>query len=161
MAGPLAAAAGKMKTLWNRNIFASLQTGSPLRVATRRLCSKPPPEDGAQLPRPAAPGTSYQPMYKNVVSPSRWNRRVLLLTGRYKKEEDIPEFVPASVIHAAASKLRVYIGCASIVLTLIMFFFAARSGKRAMEEGRSLRAVHLEKKAKLLEQTMESSSPKV
>lgn len=87
-------------------------------------------------------------LYRNEKKPTDFDKRVLLWAGRYKKREDIPEFVSWEVISAARSNFRIKICMAMIFGTIFGCILMVRSGKKALKEENTLLQRNIERKAK-------------
>ncbi|XP_067903951.1 protein FAM162B-like [Heterodontus francisci] len=84
--------------------------------------------------------------------PSALDKRFLLWSGRFKREEDIPEMVSIEMLYAARNKIRVKICYLMIGLTVVACLVMVISGKKAFKKHENLTQWNLEKKAKLKEQ---------
>ncbi|KAM9324027.1 protein FAM162B-like [Gastrophryne carolinensis] len=91
-------------------------------------------------------------LYKHEIKPTDFDKKILLWTKRYKKAEDIPEYVTWEAISSARSNMRVKICMAMIAATLIGCIFMVRSGKQALKEDRTLLQKNMERKAKWKEE---------
>ncbi|XP_053561787.1 protein FAM162A [Bombina bombina] len=114
--------------------------GSDHTVNRRWLCANPenakPKESGARLKVPGH-------------RPSNMERKILLWGGRFKKDEDIPEFVSYEMVDMAKNKVRVKMSYLMIALTIMGCIGMVVSGKRAAHRHESLANMNLEKKARL------------
>ncbi|XP_069749775.1 protein FAM162A-like [Narcine bancroftii] len=84
--------------------------------------------------------------------PSMFDKKVLLWTGRFKKEQDIPEIVSIEMLYAARNKIRVQICYLMIAVSVLACMVMVVSGKKAFKQHENLTKWNLEKKAKLKEQ---------
>nr|XP_028567701.1 protein FAM162A isoform X1 [Podarcis muralis] len=130
-------------------------SGGPCRFVNRRMCSKTQAEN-VQKPKPQASASFKVPGHK----PSDWDKKLLLWTGRFKKEEDIPETVSFEMVDAARNKMRVKISYVMIALTIMGCIMMVILGKRAVERHESLTSQNLEKKARWREEAAQSVSAK-
>ncbi|XP_060092822.1 protein FAM162A [Heteronotia binoei] len=147
MAG-LAAAAGKVTRLLDRNAFPVLQMTKATRWQIhRRLCAKPQ-DSSAPKPSSESSGPFKVPGYK----PNNWDKKILVWTGRFKKAEDIPEIMSFEVVDAARTKVRVRMSYLMIALTIIGCVGMVISGKQAVARNETLTSLNLEKKARLREE---------
>jgi hypothetical protein len=67
---------------------------------------------------PKAPTSTYShrvPLHK----PTDWEKKILIWSGRFKKEDEIPETVSFEMLDAAKNKVRVKISYVMIALTVI------------------------------------------
>lgn len=104
-------------------------------MAARQLCTKP--EKG---------GTPFKvPGHR----PSDFDKKILLWSGRFKKQSDIPEFVSPEMLMAAKSKLRVKFAYIMILLTIVGCIAMVISGKRAAGRQETVTRMNLERKARL------------
>ncbi|XP_051878040.1 protein FAM162A-like [Pristis pectinata] len=84
--------------------------------------------------------------------PSTYDKKVLLWTGRFKREQDIPEIVSIEMLYAARNKIRVQVCYLMIAMSIVACVVMVVSGKKAFKQHESLTKWNLEKKAKLKEQ---------
>ncbi|XP_006869483.1 PREDICTED: protein FAM162A [Chrysochloris asiatica] len=108
------------------------------------FCTKP-----QESPKP--PSYSYNhrvPLHK----PTDWERKILIWSGRFKKEEEIPETISFEMLDAAKNKIRVKISYLMIALTVAGCIFMVIEGKKAVRRNESLTSMNLEKKARLREE---------
>ncbi|KAM4662758.1 protein FAM162B-like [Discoglossus pictus] len=103
-------------------------------------------------PKETQQANSGQHLFRNERKPSDFDKKVLMWTGRYKKQEDIPAYVSCEVISAARSKLRIRICYAMIGGTILGCIIMVVSGKRAIKEDNTLLRRNLERKAKWKEE---------
>ncbi|XP_069842674.1 protein FAM162A-like [Dendropsophus ebraccatus] len=92
-------------------------------------------------------------LYRNEKKPTDFDRKVLVWSRRYKKKEDIPEYVSWEVISAARSNFRIKVCMAMIIGTLVGCIFMVRSGKKALHEDHTLLQMNIDKKAKWKEES--------
>ncbi|XP_027966343.1 protein FAM162A isoform X1 [Eumetopias jubatus] len=99
---------------------------------------------------PKAPPYTYShkvPLHK----PTHWERKILVWSGRFKKEDEIPETVSFEMLDAAKNKIRVKVSYAMIALTVAGCIWMVIEGKKAVKRNESLTSLNLEKKARLRE----------
>ncbi|KAL1109905.1 hypothetical protein AAG570_014139 [Ranatra chinensis] len=77
-------------------------------------------------------------VYRKTHHPNKFERRILVWTGRYKTLEDVPDVVPIEALEKARNKARIRVSNYMMVLTLIACVGVAISGRRAAERGESL-----------------------
>ncbi|XP_065114223.1 protein FAM162B [Paramisgurnus dabryanus] len=117
-----------------------------LNTGTRRLCVKP--HEG-----PSAPQQAQRPGFKLPgYSPTEWDVKMLLWSGRFKTREQIPQFVSFEMIDAARNRVRVKACYIMIGLTLIACLAMVISGKKAVSRHDNLTARNMEKKARWREE---------
>ncbi|XP_044892950.1 protein FAM162A isoform X1 [Felis catus] len=100
---------------------------------------------------PKAPPYTYShrvPLHK----PTHWERKILIWSGRFKKEDEIPETVSFEMLDAAKNKIRVKISYVMIALTVAGCILMVVEGKKAVRRNESLTSLNLEKKARLREE---------
>uniref|UniRef100_A0A6I8NQF3 Protein FAM162A n=1 Tax=Ornithorhynchus anatinus TaxID=9258 RepID=A0A6I8NQF3_ORNAN len=85
-------------------------------------------------------------------SPSETYRKVLVWSGRFKKEDEIPEAITFEMLDAAKNKFRVKISYAMMALTVMGCVLMIIKGKQAARRHESLTSMNLEKKARLREE---------
>ncbi|XP_061876677.1 protein FAM162B [Entelurus aequoreus] len=96
-------------------------------------------------PVPASPHLGFKtPGYK----PSPMDRRILMWSGRYKRAEDIPEFVAFETLDAARNKFRVKVCYLMIAATIGGCVLMVITSKRAVARHESLADQNLKQKAK-------------
>ncbi|XP_078264788.1 protein FAM162A-like [Rhinoraja longicauda] len=81
--------------------------------------------------------------------PSGFDKKFLVWTGRFKREEDIPAVVSLETINAARNRMRVKGSYFMVVLTIIGCIATVISAKKAAGRHESLSTMNMEKKAKL------------
>ncbi|KAM5335676.1 protein FAM162A [Glossophaga mutica] len=100
---------------------------------------------------PKAPSHTYRhrvPLHK----PTDWERKILIWSGRFKKEEEIPETISFEMLDAAKNKVRVKISYVMMALTVAGCILMVIEGKKAAKRHESLTSLNLEKKARLREE---------
>ncbi|XP_008066019.1 protein FAM162B [Carlito syrichta] len=85
-------------------------------------------------------------------TPSPFDKKILLWTGRFQSMEEIPPRVPPEMIDAARNKARVKACYVMIGLTVVACLAVITSAKRAVERHESLTSWNLAKKAKWREE---------
>lgn len=76
----------------------------------------------------------------------------MIWSGRFKKEDEIPETITFEMLDAAKNKLRVKVSYVMIALTVAGCIFMIIEGKKAAGRNESLTSLNLEKKARLREE---------
>ncbi|XP_062981525.1 protein FAM162B [Elgaria multicarinata webbii] len=84
--------------------------------------------------------------------PSTFDKKILLWTGRFKTEGDIPPRISPQMLDAAMNKARIKACYIMIGLTIVACFAVIASAKRAAERHESLTSWNLAKKAKWREE---------
>ncbi|XP_037381350.1 protein FAM162A isoform X2 [Talpa occidentalis] len=100
---------------------------------------------------PKAPSHTYShrvPLHK----PTDWERKILIWSGRFKKEDEIPETISFEMLDAAKNKVRVKVSYIMIALTVAGCILMVIQGKQAAKRHESLTSMNLEKKARLREE---------
>ncbi|XP_007983801.1 protein FAM162A isoform X1 [Chlorocebus sabaeus] len=138
-------AAGSCFRLCERDVYSSLRLtrSSDLKIING-FCIKPQES-------PRAPSRTYShrvPLHK----PTDWQKKMLIWSGRFKKEDEIPETVSLEMLDAAKNKMRVKICYLMIALTVIGCIAMIISGKKAAQRNETLTRLNLEKKARLREE---------
>ncbi|XP_064564003.1 protein FAM162B [Zonotrichia leucophrys gambelii] len=133
----------------------------PARLRPGRLLSaaqlRPPaPRGAASAGDPArSPGTARAEQAHRVVAsckPSKFDKKILLWTGRFKTEEEIPQRIPPEMLDKARNKARVKACYIMIGLSIIACFAVIASAKKAAARHESLTSLNLAKKAKWREE---------
>ncbi|XP_052020267.1 protein FAM162B [Apodemus sylvaticus] len=84
--------------------------------------------------------------------PSKFDKKILLWTGRFKSIEEIPSLVPPEMIAVSRNKARVKACYIMMGLTVVACFAVIVSAKRAVQRQESLTRWNLAKKAKWREE---------
>ncbi|XP_004467223.1 protein FAM162A [Dasypus novemcinctus] len=138
-------AAGSCFRLCQRDASSSLRLTRNTDLKTMSgFCTKPQES-------PKAPSHSYShrvPLHK----PTDWERKILIWSGRFKKEDEIPETISFEMLDAAKNKIRVKISYIMIALTVAGCIFMIIEGKKAAKRNESLTSLNLQKKARLREE---------
>ncbi|KAG6937198.1 protein FAM162B-like [Chelydra serpentina] len=114
------------------------------QILTRRtLCSKAEATKKV-ISQTAIPGRST---FRNDRRPTKFDKKILLWAGRFKKEEDIPALISSEVIKAATSRVRIKICYITMALTLLGCLVMIISGKQAARRDDTLLRMNTEKKA--------------
>ncbi|XP_078504633.1 protein FAM162B [Lissotriton helveticus] len=80
--------------------------------------------------------------------PSRFDKKLLLWTRRFKTEAEIPTTIPIEMLDAARNQARIKACYVMIGVTVIACFAVVVSGKKAAARHESLTTLNLAKKAK-------------
>ncbi|XP_010571762.1 PREDICTED: protein FAM162B [Haliaeetus leucocephalus] len=80
--------------------------------------------------------------------PSKFDKKILLWTGRFKTEEEIPPRIPPEMLDRARNKARVKACYIMIGLSVVACFAVIASAKKAAARHESLTSWNLAKKAK-------------
>ncbi|XP_039389009.1 protein FAM162B isoform X2 [Mauremys reevesii] len=107
---------------------------------------------------PQFEGVAAEKMYKvpGSYKPSNFDKKILMWTGRFKTEEEIPSRIPPEMLDIARNKARVKACYLMIGLTIIACFAVIASVRRA-EHHESLTSWNLAKKAKWREEAATSA----
>ncbi|XP_006162419.1 protein FAM162A [Tupaia chinensis] len=137
--------AGSCFRLCERDASLSLRLTRNSNLKTvSGFCTKP-------QENPKAPSHTYShrvPLHK----PTDWEKKILIWSGRFKKEDEIPETITFEMLDAAKNKLRVKVSYVMIALTVAGCIFMIIEGKKAAGRNESLTSLNLEKKARLREE---------
>ncbi|XP_014167524.1 protein FAM162B [Geospiza fortis] len=126
--------------------------GDILETAQRRLCVA---ETRRSNPYLTLPTTKIAEQAHRVVAsckPSKFDKKILLWTGRFKTEEEIPLRIPPEMLDKARNKARVKACYIMIGLSIIACFAVIASAKKAAARHESLTSLNLAKKAKWREE---------
>uniref|UniRef100_A0A8C2Y9M6 Family with sequence similarity 162 member B n=1 Tax=Coturnix japonica TaxID=93934 RepID=A0A8C2Y9M6_COTJA len=122
----------------------------PTTKALRGICSflhycHSSQTDGVFLSNPAA-----EQAHKVVASykPSKFDKKILLWTGRFKTEEEIPPRIPPEMLDRARNKARVKACYIMIGLSIVACFAVIASAKKAAARHESLTSWNMAKKEK-------------
>ncbi|XP_078398367.1 protein FAM162B-like [Cetorhinus maximus] len=86
--------------------------------------------------------------------PTKFDKKILLWSGRFKNEGDIPAIVSFEMLNAARNRARVKTCYIMIGLTIVACFAMIASGKQAAERHESLASWNRAKKAKWKEEAL-------
>ncbi|KGL82932.1 Protein FAM162B, partial [Tinamus guttatus] len=84
--------------------------------------------------------------------PSKFDKKILLWTGRFKTEDEIPPRIPPQMLDKARNKARVKACYIMIGLSIVACFAVIASAKKAAARHESLTSWNLAKKAKWREE---------
>ncbi|XP_032123580.1 protein FAM162A isoform X1 [Sapajus apella] len=136
---------GSCFRLWERDVFSSLKlTRSSDLKRINGFCTK-------SQESPKAPSRIYThgvPLHK----PTKWEKKILIWSGRFKKEDDIPETISFEMLDAAKNKVRVKVSYIMIALTVAGCILMIIEGKKAAQRHETLTSLNLAKKARLREE---------
>uniref|UniRef100_A0AC11BBI4 Family with sequence similarity 162 member A n=1 Tax=Ovis aries TaxID=9940 RepID=A0AC11BBI4_SHEEP len=130
---------------YERDAFSSLRLTRNSDLKRKNgFCSKP-----QESPKPPTHTYSHRvPLHK----PTDWEKKILIWSGRFKKEDEIPETVSFEMLDAAKNKVRVKISYVMIALTVAGCVLMIIEGKKAARRNETLTSLNLEKKARLREE---------
>uniref|UniRef100_A0A8C5PIU4 Family with sequence similarity 162 member B n=1 Tax=Leptobrachium leishanense TaxID=445787 RepID=A0A8C5PIU4_9ANUR len=95
--------------------------------------------------------TDYNPRDVSKITrykPTKFDKKILMWTGRFRSEEEIPPTIPVQMLAKAKNKARIKACYIMIGLTIIACFVVIVSGKKAAARQESLTSLNLAKKAK-------------
>ncbi|XP_033102630.1 protein FAM162A-like [Anneissia japonica] len=78
--------------------------------------------------------------------PSKMDRRILVLMGRYKSDEEIPDFVSDTVINATKNKFRIAVNIGMGACTLLGALVMIYIGRKRMHAGESIVGMNLDRR---------------
>ncbi|NP_001121239.1 uncharacterized protein LOC100158316 [Xenopus laevis] len=87
-----------------------------------------------------------QHLFRHERRPTDFDKRILVWSGRYKKQEDIPEFISYEALSGARNKVRIKVCYAMILGTIIGCVAMVISGKKAYKEDNTLLHKNIERK---------------
>ncbi|XP_006884371.1 PREDICTED: protein FAM162A [Elephantulus edwardii] len=148
----LTTSAGHFFQLYERDVFSSLRLSR--NTGLKRIngfCTKPQESPKA----PSHPVHHHRvPLHK----PTDWEKKILIWSGRFKKEDEIPETITFQMLDAAKNRLRVKVSYLMIALTVAGCIVMIIEGKKAARRHESLTSLNLEKKARLREEAMKAKA---
>ncbi|OCT66044.1 protein FAM162A [Xenopus laevis] len=89
---------------------------------------------------------SGQHLFKHERRPTDFDKKILVWSGHYKKQEDIPEFLSYEALSGARNKVRIKICYAMIAGTVKGCIAMVISGKKAFKEDNTLLQKNIERK---------------
>uniref|UniRef100_A0A1B6CS84 Uncharacterized protein n=1 Tax=Clastoptera arizonana TaxID=38151 RepID=A0A1B6CS84_9HEMI len=90
------------------------------------------------------PETNRQDLIKNLVPTSKFNKILLVMSGRYKKMSEVPESVSFESMHKARNKVRIRVANYFMGAIVIGCVWMVISGKKAAESGESVEKMNLD-----------------
>ncbi|NXP87515.1 F162A protein, partial [Passerina amoena] len=87
-------------------------------------------------------------LFRNERRPTNFDKKVLVWSGRFKKEEDIPRHISSEVLDTARNIARIKVCYIMIALTVLGCVTMIISGKEAAKKDQTLLRMNAEKKAK-------------
>ncbi|XP_017072436.1 UPF0389 protein CG9231 [Drosophila eugracilis] len=76
--------------------------------------------------------------------PNNLERRMLVWTGKYKSQAEVPNFVSQDVMERCRNKIRIRLANIMIALTAVGCAIMVYSGKQAAKRGESVTKMNLE-----------------
>ncbi|NWW82689.1 F162A protein, partial [Climacteris rufus] len=86
--------------------------------------------------------------FRNERRPTSFDKKVLVWSGRFKKEEDVPRHISSDVLDSARNIVRIRVCYIMIALTVLGCVTMIITGKEAAKKDQTLLRVNTEKKAK-------------
>ncbi|KAM3844021.1 protein FAM162A isoform 2-T2 [Vipera latastei] len=146
-------AVGKIVRRLDKRILSVARPAKTPYSITSRLYCKTVKADGKNPHfKEAAPSSPFNHKV------SEWDRKLLMWSGRFKKEDDIPQHISAKTMSASRSKLRVKVAYFGMAILLIGFVSAVLIGKQDVKKYRSLR--YMTTSVEQIEEAVESASAK-
>ncbi|XP_063150703.1 protein FAM162A isoform X2 [Candoia aspera] len=148
-------AVGKIVRRLDKRVFSVPRATKRPYSVTNRLCCK------------TEKAGEKEPYFKDSDAPSpfrhnvtEWDKKLLLWSGRFKKEEDIPKHVSAKMMSASRSKIRVKVAYFAMAFLLLGFVSAIFVGKRDGQKYKALRTQYTDGIVEQIEEAAESASAK-
>ncbi|XP_008306193.1 protein FAM162B isoform X1 [Cynoglossus semilaevis] len=85
------------------------------------------------------------------LKPSNLEKKILIWSGRFQTEDQIPELVSPNMIDASRNRVRIKVCLIMMGITIVACLVVGTLGKRAASRNESLMATNIEKKARLRE----------
>ncbi|XP_018616574.1 protein FAM162B [Scleropages formosus] len=139
-------------------LIARCRPQAPQTGGRRQLCIKPQ-EEGSKgqpsvpLAKASAQATHRIPGYR----PSDFDKKILVWSGRFKSEDQIPEMVSIEMIDMARNRVRVKACYVMIFATIVACVCMVVLGKQAAARKESLTTWNLEKKARWREEAQQQA----
>ncbi|NWV89740.1 F162B protein, partial [Machaerirhynchus nigripectus] len=86
--------------------------------------------------------------FRNERRPTDFDKKVLVWSGCFKKEEDIPRHISSEVLDTARNIVRIKVCYIMIALTVLGCVTIIITGKGAVKKDQMLLRVNIQKKAK-------------
>ncbi|XP_043853127.1 protein FAM162A [Dromiciops gliroides] len=152
----LCLAAGNCLRLCEREVFPSLKLArkGDLKM-TKGFCTKP-----QQTPKAPSQTTDFYKFRVPLHKPTPWEKKIMIWSGRFKKEDEIPETITFEMLDAAKNRVRVKVSYIMIALTILGCIVMIFQGKQAAKRHETLTSLNLEKKARLRKEAEEALEPK-
>ncbi|XP_027701073.1 protein FAM162A [Vombatus ursinus] len=152
----LCLAAGNCLRLCEREVFPSLRLARKGDLKMMRgFCTKP--QENSKVP------SQTSDVYKSRVplhKPTAWEKKLIVWSGRFKREDEIPETISFEMLDAAKNRVRVKISYIMIALTIMGCILMVFQGKQAAKRHETLTSLNLEKKARLRKEAEEALESK-
>ncbi|NXM88126.1 F162B protein, partial [Oenanthe oenanthe] len=87
-------------------------------------------------------------VFRNERRPTNFDKKVLVWSRRFKKEEDVPRHISSDVLNTARNIVRIKVCYIMIALSVLGCVTMVISGKEAVKKDQTLLRVNAEKKAK-------------
>uniref|UniRef100_UPI00398EB1B6 protein FAM162B-like n=1 Tax=Pristiophorus japonicus TaxID=55135 RepID=UPI00398EB1B6 len=123
-------------------------------LSSKAQDDKHPAQTGPVTP----PKSEERPAFKLPgYKPSAFDKKMLMWTGRFKREEDIPAVVSFEMIDAARNKMRVKASYIMVVMAVVACIATIISGKKAARRHESLTGINMAKKARWKEESRQEA----
>ncbi|XP_020841593.1 protein FAM162A [Phascolarctos cinereus] len=152
----LCLAAGNCLRLCEREVFPSLRLARKGDLKMMKgFCTKP--QENSKAPsRTSAVYKCRVPLHK----PTAWEKKLIVWSGRFKREDEIPETISLEMLDAAKNRVRIKISYIMIALTVMGCILMIFQGKQAAKRHETLTNMNLEKKARLRKEAEEALESK-
>ncbi|XP_007438769.1 protein FAM162A [Python bivittatus] len=148
-------AVGKIARRLDKRIFSVPRASKRPYSVTNRLCCK---TEKAGEKEPHFKDSDLSSPFRHKVT--EWDKKLLLWSGRFKKEEDIPLHVSAKMMSASRSKIRVKVAYFAMAFLLLGFVSAVFIGKKEGRKYKALKTQYMDGIVERIEETAESASAK-
>uniref|UniRef100_A0A8C3VEL7 Uncharacterized protein n=1 Tax=Catharus ustulatus TaxID=91951 RepID=A0A8C3VEL7_CATUS len=115
----------------------------------------------ATLQRPLPLLTMFFRLSLPLSLPTNFDKKVLIWSGRFKKEEDIPRHISSEVLDTARNIVRIKICYIMIALSVLGCVTMIITGKEAVKKDQTLLRMNAEKKAKWRAEVMKGQEAAV
>lgn len=111
-----------------------------LFVACQQCSSKPAVTPKAEAP----PAGHYTDLLRRTHRPNNLERKILVWTGRFKNDGEIPNEISQDTMEKARNKARIKLANYMMAATVLACLGMVISGKRAAERGETISKMNLD-----------------
>ncbi|CAH1406893.1 unnamed protein product [Nezara viridula] len=108
---------------------------------TSQLCSSKPT---VQPKAAEVPPTHYTDLLRRTHKPNNLERKILVWTGRFKNDGEIPNEISQDTMEKARNKARIKLANYMMAATVVACIGMVISGKRAAEKGETIAKMNID-----------------
>ncbi|XP_071955479.1 uncharacterized protein [Antedon mediterranea] len=117
-------------------------------ASARKLCTKSEKDvDKVKENEVAADGKNpiLEGFHLRATRPNKVDRWILVFMGRYKSDQDIPDFVSDTIINSTKNKFRIIVNIGMGVFALLGGVVMIYIGRKRMQAGESISGMNIER----------------